>query len=401
MMFSLPKKLAALAALALSTTSLTAGINPAQASIFGQSEVDQGSFVAVAQPFGSSLHNLIIIEQKPNKNTCWSESGSQPVKINPLLLNFDFSGHCGRSTDSNGYSIRIAGEDYGSNYLLNVIERDGELHLVGTHRRDRSQPEIHLGRTYGMSDGFLKIFLDPGWRFTKRTFEDRTLGHVYLTADSVAVLDPNNTNDNPPPVDTTPPAFADISRDIYRSEIEESVNMGFIAGFSDNTFRPQTALTREQIVSMVIEALSSVSNINVSVPTQATARVFPDVDTSRWSAAKIQWAQQNGIVQGYPDGSFKPAKEVTRAELTAIMKKAAQFAKSRAGQSTTLEQKNSTFNFSDTTNHWADNLIEEMSSYCQVATPLNEVGNSFYPDSFARRNYAAAATLRTIKCVTE
>jgi hypothetical protein len=152
---------------------------------------------------------------------------------------------------------------------------------------------------------------------------------------------------------------------------------------------------------MVIEALGSVSNVNVSVPTQATAKVFPDVDTSRWSAAKIQWAQENGIVQGYPDGSFKPSKEVTRAELTAIMKKAAQFAKSRAGQSTTLEQKNSTFNFSDTTNHWADNLIEEMSSYCQVATPLNEVGNSFYPDSFARRNYAAAATLRTIKCVTE
>lgn len=401
MKFSLPKRLAALAALALSTTSLTTGINPAQASIFGQSEVDQGSFVAVAQPFGSSLHNLVIIEQKPNKNTCWSESGSQPVKINPLLLNFDFSGHCGRSTDSNGYSIRIAGEDYGSNYLLNVVERDGELHLVGTHRRDRSQPEIHLGRTYGMSDGFLKIFLDPGWRFTKRTYEDRTLGHVYLTADSVAVLDPNNTNDTPPPVDTTPPAFGDISRDIYRSEIEESVEMGFIAGFSDNTFRPQTALTREQIVSMVIEALGSVSNINVSVPTQATARVFPDVDTSRWSAAKIQWAQENGIVQGYPDGSFKPSKEVTRAELTAIMKKAAQFAKSRAGQSATLEQKNSTFTFSDTTNHWADNLIEEMSSYCQVATPLNEVGNSFYPDSFARRNYAAAATLRTIKCVTE
>ena len=30
-----------------------------------------------------------------------------------------------------------------------------------------------------------KISLDPGWRFTKRTYQGRELGHVYLTYDSV------------------------------------------------------------------------------------------------------------------------------------------------------------------------------------------------------------------------
>lgn len=399
MKLSLPQRLAALATVALSATTLISP-NSAKASIFGQQEVNQSSFVAVAQPYGGgSLHNLLIIEQKPNKNTCWRESGASPVKIDPLLLNFDFTGHCGRSTDSNGYSIRIAGEDYGTNYLLNIVERNGELHLVGKHRRDRNADEIFIGKTTGVEDGFLKIFLSPDWRFTKRSYEGKALGHVYITADSVAVLG-NGSDFNPPTPDPNATvAFPDVTNDIYRTEIGESVNIGFIAGFPDDTFRPQSPLTREQLVSMVLDALDSLPNMNLNVPTQATARVFPDVDTSRWSAAKIQWAQQNGIVEGYPDGSFRPTLEVKRSELMAVMKKAAQYAKTRTGQSTNLEQTTSTFNFSDTTNHWAESLIREMSSYCKVATPRNEVGNSFSPDSSARRNYAAAATLRTIKCI--
>jgi hypothetical protein len=40
-----------------------------------------------------------------------------------------------------------------------------------------------------------------------------------------------------------------------------------------------------------------------------------------------------------------------------------------------------------------------MSSYCEVASPLNETGSSFFPNSSAQRNYAAAATLRMMNCV--
>lgn len=401
MQFSLSHKLTAVATAATAALSTVAMFTPVQASsVFGQKEIDQTNVVAVAEPFGASFHKLLVLEQIPGKNKCWSEAGSNPVVIDPLLKNFDFTGHCRRSTDSNGYSIRIANDDYGSKYILNVVKRDGQLHLVGSPRVGNNLPEITVGRTYGMTNNYAKIMLDPAWRFTKRTYDGKTLGHFYFTANSfAAVTDPDNIPDEGP-IDT--PAFGDIVGDIYRNEIEESVDIGFIAGFKeDNTFRPQSPLTREQLVSMVIEAISSIDNVNVTVPTQATTQVFPDVPTSRWSAAKVQWAQENGIVEGYPDGSFKPTQEVKRSELMAVMKKAAQYAQAKAGGSAQLQPNQNVFNFSDTNGHWAQALIGEMSSYCKVATPLNESGNSFYPNSSARRNYAAAATLRTIKCVKE
>jgi hypothetical protein len=40
-----------------------------------------------------------------------------------------------------------------------------------------------------------------------------------------------------------------------------------------------------------------------------------------------------------------------------------------------------------------------MSAYCGVASPLNETGNAFSPNLAARRNYAAAATLRMLNCI--
>jgi hypothetical protein len=130
---------------------------------------------------------LLVIHQIPGQQKCWSESGANPVLVNPLLLDFDFTGSCERSTDINGYSIRIDGQDYGLDYLLRIIEHDGELILVGTHRDDPSQSEIIVGRSYGIANGFIRLELDPGWRFTKRTYNGRVLGHIYLTGDSSAI----------------------------------------------------------------------------------------------------------------------------------------------------------------------------------------------------------------------
>jgi hypothetical protein len=41
-----------------------------------------------------------------------------------------------------------------------------------------------------------------------------------------------------------------------------------------------------------------------------------------------------------------------------------------------------------------------MSAYCGVASPLNETGTNFAPDEPAKRNYAAAATVRMLDCVS-
>ncbi len=167
--------------------------NLAQATVFEQQELNQEEVIAVARPYSRGKYDLLIIRQIPGQKQCWSEIGANPVIIDPLLLNFDFTGSCERSTDSNGYSIRIDGEDYGLDYLLRIVERNGDLVLIGTHRVDTSRPEILVGRTNGIGQGLLKIVLNPGWRFTKRSYQGRALGHTYLTGDSKAMSSPITT----------------------------------------------------------------------------------------------------------------------------------------------------------------------------------------------------------------
>ena len=389
---------------------------PAIASVFGQQEVEQSRFVAIASPIGAgNAHQLLIIEQISNTRDCWSESGQNPTIINPLLLSFDFSGICGRSTDSNGYSIRIAGEDLGVQYSLRIVRRGGDMVLVGVPFNRSAGSEFEIGRTNGITTDFAKINLNPGWRFAKRTYDGRTLGHIYLTRDTQPtpseptppVVTPPSPQPEPPvtpepPTEPETPAFRDIAGDLYAAEIQQAVELGFVSGFfEDNTFRPQNSLTREQLVSIVIEALDTLPGVDLDLPTQARSNPYRDVGASRWSAPKIQFARDNNIVSGYQDGSFLPAQPVTRAELMAVLRRAAEYGRSLQGLDPELDGTESPFNFNDTTGHWADDLIEQMSTYCGVASPLNETGRNFAPNQAARRNYATAATLRMLDCVEE
>jgi N-acetylmuramoyl-L-alanine amidase len=367
-------------------------LGSALAVVFGQKEVDQTKFIAVAKPVGQDSHQLLILEQVTDKKQCWSESGSQPVIVDPLLLKFDFTGICGRSTDANGYSIRMDGQDLGGKYTLRIRYRNNDMVLVGSPD-DSKDPEIEIGRANGLVKDFAKIQLNPGWYFSKRTFttpakekepaKEKVLGHVYLTRDIGDAL-----------------PFGDVAGDVYLKEIKAAVALKFIAGFQDSTFRPQTPLTREQLVSMVLEALKTLPNIQITVPTAATvANPYPDVDAKRWSAAKIAFARDNKIVTGYQDSTFAPDKPVTRAELLAVLKRAAEYAKTLKKQPTALAPTQAAFAFEDIKGHWAENLITQMSTYCGVASPFNETGNTFAPNEPAFRNYSAAATLRTLNCL--
>ncbi|MBD2463857.1 DUF3747 domain-containing protein [Oscillatoria sp. FACHB-1407] len=394
---------------------------------FGQREVDQNKFVAVAAPVrGGAAHQLLVLEQVSNARACWNEAGNNPVTIDPLLVNFDFTGICGRSTDSNGYSIRVNGQDLALQYSLRVVNRNNELLLVGTPR-NRQEPELVIARANGTTTGFAKLALNPGWRFTKRTFDNRVLGHVYLTFEGTLPApnptpSPTPTTPRPSPTPTpaptptptptpvptptpSPVTFRDITGDVYASEIQQAVGLGFISGFyEDNTFRPQSPLTREQLVSMVLDALRQVPSTNpaapaIVIPQQASGNPYRDVSASRWSAAKIQAARDLNLVSGYQDGTFRPSQPVTRAELIAVLRRAAEYGQTLQSRGTELRQTQQPVAFSDINNHWSSQLVTQLSGYCGVASPVNETGTTFAPNSPALRNYAAAATLRVLNCV--
>jgi hypothetical protein len=383
------------ALLATAVTAVTPFTIQAQ-ELFGEQAVNQTDFVAIASP-GQLFYSLLILEQKTNARACWSESASTPVVVEPLLLDFDFSGICDRKTDSNGYAVRIDGRDR-DDYRLEVAPRNGEIQLRAVPRNASAGAPLLIGRTGGTTPGLLKLNFQPGWRLTRRTYEGKALGLLYLSGDSSQMVADNGAVITPTPVDNS--GFKDIANDIYREEIQQAVEAGFIAGFKDGTFQPLGELTREQIVSMVIEALDKTDKVSVTLDAVPN-NPYPDVDRGRWSAAKIQWAQANGIVKGYPDGKFRPTQPVKRGELMAILNQAAVFANTRSGISAAvaITPTNAPFTFSDLNNHWSTAIVNQMSGYCKIATPYNESGDKFYPDQASYRNYAAAATLRMLNCI--
>jgi hypothetical protein len=187
-------KFAAIASLILTSIPLAL---PAKASQFTETAVDQTQVIAIARPYGDKKYDLLVIEQIPNKKQCWAESGSMPVMVDPLLLNYDFTGICRRSTDSNGYSVRLDGQDYGLEYLLRIVPRGNELVLIATSRKSKA-PELIIGSTQGLQAGFMKIILKPGWQFTKRTFNNKVLGHFYFSGRQADVLNPSNVQPQTP-----------------------------------------------------------------------------------------------------------------------------------------------------------------------------------------------------------
>lgn len=394
---------------AIAQTSAATPIQLAQTSLFGMNETSQAPFILVAQPTsrlgGRQRYGLMIIEQKKADPLCFSTTGSNPTQVNVLLLNFDFSGICGKSTDTNGYLLRAAGEDI--RYDPVIENEDGVLVLYGVPRRSAGEnaERFIIGQTDGIAaNGFTEISLKPGWRLARQTFNNANTGRTYiandltlaaLTNQDVAVEpgggDQSGGGDEPttPPITPAPNSFPDVQGDIYANEINRAVQLGFISGFAeDNTFRPRATLTREQLVSIALEGLDRAPQGSVN------SNPYPDVPSNRWSAAKIKQAQDIGLVAGYNDGTFKPTQPVTRAELIAIMNRAAEIKNNGAS----INAPASNVSFSDTQGHWAESVISNLSGYCSIATPLNESGTGFYPNESAQRNYAAAAMVRLLDC---
>lgn len=84
-----------------------------------------------------------------------------------------------------------------------------------------------------------------------------------------------------------------------------------------NDFQPDKKITREEVVAVLMSVLSSHPGFSNASDTSQT---FSDQLLSSFPQA-IDFAASRGLVSGYPDGSFKPGGNITRAEIAAVMVK--------------------------------------------------------------------------------
>ena len=163
------------------------------------------------------------------------------------------------------------------------------------------------------------------------------------------------------------------------SDKEETVtHEWYIRGYEDGTVRPDGKVTREEI-AMIFYRLYVGSNNTLN--TKANIE-YSDVDKNRWSYDAIMYLTEKGILKGYDDGSFKPLKEISRAELAAIIVRY-----SKLTSKTSVE-------FTDVTKeHWAKDSIEK------VATKGWMIGyenGAFKPNAKLTRAEAAATINRLL-----
>jgi peptidoglycan/xylan/chitin deacetylase (PgdA/CDA1 family) len=94
--------------------------------------------------------------------------------------------------------------------------------------------------------------------------------------------------------------------------ITHLAGVGAISGYSDCTFRPGNTITRGQVAKVIMLAFA----IPLVNPPQAT---FSDVPVGSPFFTYIETAYAHGIISGYADGTFHPADNVTRGQLTKMV----------------------------------------------------------------------------------
>jgi len=110
-------------------------------------------------------------------------------------------------------------------------------------------------------------------------------------------------------------AATDISGHWAQATIEKCLNKGIVAGMPDGTFQPDKNVTRAEFVTMVNKAFG--------FEDADTDKKFSDVKDSDWYAEQVAIAARAGYVAGMPDGTFQPLRQITRAEASVMVCKAA------------------------------------------------------------------------------
>ena len=151
----------------------------------------------------------------------------------------------------------------------------------------------------------------------------------------------------------------------------------YLMGYPDGTVRPGGSITRAEATTIFCRLLTEESRSQF----WATENRYSDVSAGRWYNNAVSTMTRAGIVNGYPDGTFRPNAPITRAEMAKII---ALFAK--------LDK--STDRFPDAAGHWAE-------AYIRLAA-----GNGWiegYPDGTFRPNQSItrAETVTMIDRVLE
>lgn len=103
--------------------------------------------------------------------------------------------------------------------------------------------------------------------------------------------------------------YGDVASNAWYADAVATLSrMGILKGYEDGTFKPDAAVTRAEFATIA----SRFDKLATGTKT------FKDVPASHWAYAAISSAAEKGWVSGYEDGTFRPDRAITRAEVAKL-----------------------------------------------------------------------------------
>ena len=183
------------------------------------------------------------------------------------------------------------------------------------------------------------------------------------------------------------PAFTDIHNHWAADNILFAASRGLLSGTSDTTFSPNTGMTR----GMFVTALGRLAGIN---PDSYKTGKFTDVKADAYYAPYVNWAAQNGIVEGVTATTFAPDTNINREQMAVIM---ANYAK-KLGYDLPKTLQAVTFADNAQISSWAKNAVRAMQ---QAGILAGKNGNKFDPKGTATRAEVVTVLRRFVEIVID
>ncbi len=124
-----------------------------------------------------------------------------------------------------------------------------------------------------------------------------------------------------PDLDVTlaePAAFTDVPEsEWFYNVVNWGFTTGIVSGLDDTTFAPNQKITREQMASM-LDKFTKTTNVNL--PEKNEEVIFTDNKLiSPWAVESVNKIVLAGLMNGYPEGNYKPQGNATRAEGASVI----------------------------------------------------------------------------------
>ena len=111
--------------------------------------------------------------------------------------------------------------------------------------------------------------------------------------------------------------FADVNDEWYATAVNWAANVGVVNGYEDNTFKPNTAITREQLAAILMNYAAYKGE---DVSNRADLTSYTD-QPSTWAQEAISWSVAEGLLTGVTADTLQPQGAATRAQVAAILQR--------------------------------------------------------------------------------